>query len=109
MNTTIRFDESTVNGPDYGIISALNAHIVGMDEMKKALSTILSKPKIPLFNASKSPLGVIMIGGATGTGKTQICEALGEILLGVPDAITLIKGEAFSEAHKVSVLTGAPP
>ena len=43
-----------------------------------------------------------MIGGPTGTGKTQICEALGEILLGVPDAITLIKGETFSESHSVA-------
>jgi hypothetical protein len=109
MSTVIKFSESTVKGPDYGIIPALDEYIVGMDVMKEAFSTILSKPKFPLFSTNNCPLWVILVGGPTGTGKTQICKALGEILLGVPDAITLIKGETFSEWHSVAWLTGSPP
>ena len=56
MSTVIKFSESTVKGPDYGIIPALDEHIVGMDAMKEAFSTILSKPKFPLFSTNNCPL-----------------------------------------------------
>ncbi|PEI02136.1 type VI secretion system ATPase TssH [Pantoea agglomerans] len=55
------------------------------------------------------PLGVFMLAGPTGTGKTEMAIALAEALYaGVHNLITFNMSE-FQEAHTVSTLKGAPP
>ncbi|MEW5561981.1 type VI secretion system ATPase TssH [Enterobacter asburiae] len=55
------------------------------------------------------PLGVFMLAGPTGTGKTETAIALAEALYaGAHNLITFNMSE-FQEAHTVSTLKGAPP
>lgn len=90
-------------------MSLLDLEIHGLEGVKKALARILAKPKIPLIQNSGGPLGVVMIAGPTGVGKTEIGHALAKILYGSRDRLTHIKCDTLQESHKFSILTGSPP
>ena len=74
-----------------------------------AFARILAKPKIPLVQNSVGPLGVVMIPGPTGVGKTEIGHALADILYGSRDRLTYIPCDTLQEPHTLSRLTGSPP
>lgn len=74
-----------------------------------AFARILAKPKIPLIQNSSGPLGVVMIPGPTGVGKTEIAHALAYILYGSRDRLTYIPCDTLQESHTLSRLTGSPP
>ncbi len=57
----------------------------------------------------RRPLGVFMLVGPSGTGKTETALALAEQLYGSDRAITVINMSEFKEEHKVSLLMGSPP
>lgn len=57
----IRVTERQIQAQNINLIEELNQHVYGMDEVKKALVEILSKPKIPLIESSTTPLGTILI------------------------------------------------
>lgn len=80
-----------------------------MPNVKLALAKILAKPKIPLIQNTGGPLGVIMIPGPTGVGKTEIGHALAEILYGSRDRLTYIPCDNFQEPHSLARLIGSPP
>jgi ATP-dependent Clp protease ATP-binding subunit ClpC len=105
----IRVTEKQIQEKNSSLIYELDQHIYGMNEVKKAFTDILSKPKIPLIDSSTTPLGTIIIGWPTGIGKSEIVRALAEVLLGNPDALTHISCDTLQEPHSVSVLVGSPP
>ena len=55
------------------------------------------------------PIGVFLLLGPTGVGKTHLCKALTEFLFDDADALTRIDMSEFMEKHAVSRLIGAPP
>ncbi len=57
----------------------------------------------------KRPLGVFMLVGPSGVGKTETALALAEQLYGSEQNITVINMSEFKEEHKVSLLMGSPP
>lgn len=74
-----------------------------------AFAKILAKPKIPLLQNTGSPLGVVMISGPTGVGKTEIVHSLAKILYGSRDRLTYISCETMTESHSLARLIGSPP
>jgi hypothetical protein len=58
----IRVTEKQIQEKNSSLIYELDQHIYGMNEVKKAFTDILSKPKIPLIDSSTTPLGTIIIG-----------------------------------------------
>ena len=61
-----------------------------------------------LDNPSK-PIGVFMLCGPSGVGKTETALALAEALYGGEQNVITINMSEFQEAHTVSTLKGAPP
>lgn len=61
-----------------------------------------------LDNPSK-PIGVFMLAGTSGVGKTETALALAEAMYGGEQNVITINMSEFQEAHTVSTLKGAPP
>jgi len=61
-----------------------------------------------LDNPSK-PIGVFMLAGPSGVGKTETALTLAESLYGGEQNVITINMSEFQEAHTVSTLKGAPP
>ena len=61
-----------------------------------------------LDNPNK-PIGVFMLCGPSGVGKTETALALAEALYGGEQNMITINMSEFQEAHTVSTLKGAPP
>lgn len=57
----------------------------------------------------EKPIGVFMLCGPSGVGKTETALALAEALYGGEQNIITINMSEFQEAHSVSLLKGAPP
>ena len=57
----------------------------------------------------KRPIGVFMLAGTSGVGKTETALALADLLYGGEQNMTVINMSEFKEEHKVSLLMGAPP
>ena len=61
-----------------------------------------------LDNPSK-PIGVFMLAGTSGVGKTETALAIAETLYGGEQNVITINMSEYQEAHTVSSLKGAPP
>ena len=55
------------------------------------------------------PIGVFMLVGTSGVGKTETAVCLAELLYGGEQNMTVINMSEFKEEHKVSLLMGSPP
>ena len=70
-------------------------------------------PYVQMFQAGLSPegrpVGVFLLLGPTGTGKTRTVEALAEVLHGSAKSLVKIDCGEFQMEHEVAKLIGAPP
>ena len=57
----------------------------------------------------RKPVGVFLMVGTSGVGKTETALALAEALFGGEQTMTTINMSEFKEEHKVSLLMGSPP
>lgn len=93
--------------PD-GLAARLAELLVGQPE---AIETIV--PYIQMHQAGLSPegrpIGVILLLGPTGTGKTRTVEALAEVLHGNVQNLLKVDCGEFQMEHEVAKLIGAPP
>ena len=76
----------------------------GLDMIAKRIQTSRAK----LDNPNK-PIGVFMLCGTSGVGKTETALALAEALYGGEQNVITINMSEFQEANTVSTLKGAPP
>ena len=93
--------------PD-GLVARLNELLVGQPE---AIETIV--PYVQMHQAGLSPegrpIGVVLLLGPTGTGKTRTVEALAELLHGSSKNLLKVDCGEFQMEHEVAKLIGAPP
>lgn len=61
------------------------------------------------LTAPEKPVGVFLLAGPSGVGKTETALALAEALYGGEQNLITINMSEFQEAHTVSTLKGAPP
>jgi type VI secretion system protein VasG len=61
------------------------------------------------LGAPEKPVGVFLLCGPSGVGKTETALALAELLYGGEQNLISINMSEFQEAHTVSTLKGAPP
>ena len=67
------------------------------------------RPRAPGWTIRRKPIGVFMLCGPSGVGKTETALALAEALYGGEQNLITINMSEFQEAHTVSTLKGAPP
>ena len=57
----------------------------------------------------RMPIGVFLLAGTSGVGKTETAITLAQLLYGGEQNMTVINMSEFKEEHKVSLLMGSPP
>ncbi|WP_299193266.1 type VI secretion system ATPase TssH [uncultured Litoreibacter sp.] len=86
----------------------LKERVIGQDHGLKMIAKRIETSRAGLSNPNK-PIGVFMLCGPSGVGKTETALALAESLYGGEQNIITINMSEFQEAHSVSLLKGAPP
>jgi type VI secretion system protein VasG len=90
------------------LADGLKKRIVGQDHALQMIGRRIQTSRANLDNPNK-PIGVFMLAGTSGVGKTETALALAELLYGGEENIITINMSEFQEAHTVSTLKGAPP
>ena len=86
----------------------LGKRVVGQDHGLGMIAKRIETNRAKLDNPNK-PIGVFMLAGPSGVGKTETALALAEALYGGEQNMITINMSEFQEAHTVSTLKGAPP
>ncbi|GLK88376.1 type VI secretion system ATPase TssH [Pseudomonas turukhanskensis] len=86
----------------------LKKRIIGQDHALEMIAKRIQTSRAGLDNPSK-PIGVFMLAGTSGVGKTETALALAEAMYGGEQNVITINMSEFQEAHTVSTLKGAPP
>jgi type VI secretion system protein VasG len=89
------------------IAEAMKKRVVGQDHAMDAIGKRIKTSRAKLDNPNK-PVGVFMLCGPSGVGKTETAHVLSELLYSGDDSMIVINMSEFQEAHTVSTLKGAP-
>jgi type VI secretion system protein VasG len=90
------------------LAETLGQRVIGQDHGLRMIAARVQTSRAGLDNPSK-PIGVFMLCGPSGVGKTETALALAESLYGGEQNLITINMSEFQEAHTVSTLKGAPP
>jgi type VI secretion system protein VasG len=82
--------------------------VIGQDHALEIIAKGMRTARARMQDPRK-PLGVFMLAGTSGTGKTETALTLAEEMYGGDQALTIINMSEFKEEHKVSMLVGSPP
>ncbi len=86
----------------------LSERVVGQDHAMEMIANRIQTASAGL-GAPEKPIGVFMLCGPSGVGKTETALALAETLYGGEQNLISINMSEYQEAHTVSTLKGAPP
>jgi len=86
----------------------LRQRVIGQDHALEMIAKRVQTSRAQLDNPGK-PIGVFMLCGPSGVGKTESALALAESMYGGEQNLITINMSEFQEAHTVSTLKGAPP
>ena len=90
------------------LADTLALRIIGQRHALEMIARRIQTSRAKLDNPNK-PIGVFMLAGTSGVGKTETALALAEALYGGEQNIITINMSEYQEAHTVSTLKGAPP
>jgi type VI secretion system protein VasG len=90
------------------LADSLEKRVIGQRHGLEAIAKRIQTSRAGLDNPTK-PIGVFMLAGPSGVGKTETALSLSETLYGGESNIITINMSEFQEAHTVSTLKGAPP
>jgi type VI secretion system protein VasG len=91
-----------------GFADALRSRILGQEHAVQALDRNLRAVAAGL-NTPDAPVGVFLLVGPSGVGKTETAMALGDLLYGGERFVTILNMAEYQEKHALSRLIGAPP
>ncbi len=86
----------------------LGERIVGQDVALAQIGEALRNAKAGL-RSSDGPLGVFLLAGPSGIGKTETALAIADEIFGGESSLVTINMSEYQEAHTVSQLKGSPP
>src|SRR4051794_29157220 len=90
------------------LADTLDQRVIGQKHGLQMIAKRVQTSRAKLDNPNK-PIGVFMLAGPSGVGKTETALALAEALYGGEQNVITINMSEFQEAHTVSTLKGAPP
>jgi len=90
------------------LAGALAKRVIGQDHALEMIAKRIKTSRANLDNPGK-PIGVFMLAGPSGVGKTETALALAEVMYGGEQNVITINMSEFQEPHTVSTLKGAPP
>lgn len=97
---------------DVAAVMALESHlrkrVVGQDQALQVIAERVKTAKAKLSDPNK-PLGIFMLVGPSGVGKTETALALAQAVYGGEHNLITINMSEYQEAHTVSSLKGSPP
>lgn len=88
--------------------STLERRVIGQRHALDAIAERIQLSRAKLDNPGR-PVGVFLLVGPSGVGKTETAIALAEALYGGSQGLITINMSEYQEAHKVSLLMGSPP
>jgi len=86
----------------------LERRVIGQRHALDTIARRIQTSRARLDNPNR-PVGVFMLVGPSGTGKTETALSLAESLFGGEQNLISINMSEFQEAHTVSTLKGSPP
>ena len=86
----------------------LGERVIGQGQALAAISSAIRAYHAGLAEPQR-PVGVFLLCGPSGVGKTETAHALADILYGGAGSLITINMSEFQEAHSVATLRGAPP
>jgi type VI secretion system protein VasG len=86
----------------------LRQRVIGQDHALAAIAQRIITSRARLDDPGK-PVGVFMLVGPSGVGKTETALAIADLLYGGERNLITINMSEFQEAHTVSTLKGSPP
>lgn len=86
----------------------LKQRIKGQDEALKNITEVIKSAKAGIKDPSQ-PLGVFLLAGPSGVGKTETGLAIADLLFGGENFMVTVNMSEFQEKHTVSRLIGSPP
>jgi type VI secretion system protein VasG len=90
------------------LAGTLQERVLGQDHALEAIAQRIRTSRAGLTDP-KRPIGVFMLVGTSGVGKTETALALAEALYGGERNLISINMSEYQEAHTVSSLKGSPP
>ena len=90
------------------LADTLDKRVIGQRHALDAIAMRIRTSRARLENPAR-PIGVFLLVGPSGVGKTESALALAEALYGGEQNVITINMSEFQEAHTVSTLKGAPP
>jgi type VI secretion system protein VasG len=90
------------------LADTLSERVIGQKHGLDTIANTIRLSRTGLNNPTR-PIGVFMLVGTSGVGKTETALALADTLYGGEDNLITINMSEFQEAHTVSTLKGAPP
>lgn len=86
----------------------LQSRVIGQNDGIERITQRIQVARSGIADPNK-PIGVFLLAGPSGVGKTETALALAEALYGGEQNLITINMSEFQEAHTVSTLKGAPP
>ncbi len=86
----------------------MEKRILGQSHALEAIAQRIQTARAGLTDPRR-PIGVFLLVGPSGVGKTETAIALAELLYGGDQNMVVINMSEFKEEHKVSLLMGSPP
>ncbi|MBX3438083.1 MAG: AAA family ATPase, partial [Planctomycetaceae bacterium] len=91
-----------------GLKGLMEKAIVGQSHALEVIAQSIQTSRANLTDP-RTPVGVFLLVGTSGVGKTETAITLAELLFGGEQNMTTINMSEFKEEHKVSLLMGSPP
>ena len=88
--------------------NVLNQRVIGQEHGLDAISKRIRTSRAMLDDPNK-PIGVFMLAGPSGVGKTETALALADTIYGGEHNLITINMSEYQEPHTVSTLKGSPP